>query len=415
MKTAKIDFLNSYYRRLWWQSDTNISINLEKYNYSDKKLNEKYLNLLIDTVISKLKNFPKETDNQITWKNDFKSYIDTIFKENKSLKRVNSEMEDAFFLSTSKFIKECKAFDSTLSFSDIWQALRNVWIINIFQEILGRKIEFSKAILGYSLLYPYTDNYLDSTNISMHRKEIFNINLSKRLKGEFISPTSSQEEQVFNLISLIEAEFNRDNYSDIYDSLLFIQKAQEKSLIQQECKSAPYEIDILDISIEKGGSSVLTDGYLINGKLSDEEEIFAYGYGFFLQLCDDLQDVKNDLNNNHMTLMSQLAGRYLLDKIVNKLINLTSYIIDSATCFRNKDSSSLKSFIKDNCILMIIFAITDSKDFFSKDYISYIEQFLPYTLRYTKNLKDKLSKKLDQLNTSFTNCSLDDIVIFLLE
>ncbi|WP_238883961.1 hypothetical protein [Clostridium sp. YIM B02551] len=280
---------------------------------------------------------------------------------------------------------------------------------------MGKKIEFTSAILGYSLLYPYTDNFLDNTTISIHSKKTFNTNLSKRLEGELIAPASSHEEQVFNLISLIEAKYNREYYPNVYNSLLYIQNAQEKSLMQQGYKSIPYEVDILDISIEKGGSSVLADGYLIDGNLSEEEEIFAYGYGFILQLCDDLQDFKNDLVNNHMTLMSQLSGKYPLDTIVSKLINLTTHIIDSSTCFRSKNSSFLKSFIKNNCILMILFAITDSKNFFSKDYISYIEQFLPYTLRYTRNLKNKLMKKLNKLNISLTDYSLDYIIMFLLE
>ncbi|WP_207753595.1 hypothetical protein [Clostridium paridis] len=415
MKTTKIDFLNSYYRKLWWQSDTNLLIDLRKYSYSDKKFNEKDLNILIDTMIKKLQTFPKESDNQVLWKNDFKNHIDTIFKENIFFSGISSEMKDAFLISTSRFIKECKYFDSTLPFTDIGQALRNVWIINIFQEVLGKKIEFTSAILGYSLLYPYTDNFLDNTTISIHSKKTFNTNLYKRLEGELIAPASSHEEQVFNLISLIEAKYNRECYPNVYNSLLYIQNAQEKSLMQQGYKSIPYEVDILDISIEKGGSSVLADGYLIDGNLSDEEEIFAYGYGFILQLCDDLQDLKDDLVNNHMTLMSQLSGKYPLDTIVSKLINLTTHIIDSSTCFRSKNSSFLKSFIKNNCILMILFAITDSKNFFSKDYISYIEQFLPYTLRYTRNLKNKLMKKLNKLNMSLTDYSLDYIIMFLLE
>ena len=98
----------------------------------------------------------------------------------------------------------------------------------------------------------------------------------------------------------------------------------------------PYERDMLSISIEKGGASVLVDGYLVCGELTKEEEVFAYGYGFLLQLCDDLQDVKADLEKNHMTIISQLAGKYHLDKIINKLINIIIDIVDNATCLKGK-------------------------------------------------------------------------------
>jgi hypothetical protein len=67
-----------------------------------------------------------------------------------------------------------------------------------------------------------------------------------------------------------------------------------------------YEKDILAMSIEKGGSSVLADAYLINGTLTEKEATFFFGYGVLLQICDDLQDGKKDLQEQHMGLQEFL-------------------------------------------------------------------------------------------------------------
>ncbi|MBU5483707.1 class 1 isoprenoid biosynthesis enzyme [Clostridium sp. MSJ-11] len=265
------------------------------------------------------------------------------------------------------------------------------------------------------MLYPYTDNYLDDPSISMEEKRYFNERFSKRLKGEKIKSINCHEEMVYRLVEYIESVFNRDNYKEVYEKLLLIHDGQIKSLMQQEVLSIPYEKDILGISIEKGGASVLVDGYLVNGALTKDEEIFAYGYGFLLQLCDDLQDVSMDLKNNHMTIMSQLAGKYPLDMITNKLINLTINIIDTENCFKGSNKEELKELIKNNCIIMILFSIAHNKKFYSNEYIKTIENFLPFTLSYIDNLKSNLETKFNTLDPTYNNTSIEDILLYLLD
>ena len=223
-----------------------------------------------------------------------------------------------------------------MAYEDIGQAIRNLWIVNIFQKALGKNVEFTKGVFGYSMLYPYTDNYLDNKDVSIAEKIEFNEHFLARLKGESINAKNSHEKNVFNLISYIELQFPRNDYKEVYDSLYLIYNGQKRSLNQQELESIPYEKDILDISLEKGGASVLADGYLISGALNSEEREFAYGYGFFLQLGDDLQDVNRDIENKHMTIVSQLANKYPLDKIASKILNLTIEVVNNERCFINE-------------------------------------------------------------------------------
>lgn len=414
---SKIDYLNNYYRQLWWNTSTALHLDLNMTTYLEKRKKQKKLEAVIDTVITHIKNFPKELEDRTIWKEIGIKYIDDIISEESTLKlgTIDKEMKNEIFNSTIKFIKECKTFDKNLCYADIGQAIRNLWIINIFQKIINSNIEFTDAIFGYSMLYPYTDNYLDNPTISSNQKKSFNQRFSQRLKGELITPDNLHEDKVYKLVSYIESVFERENYEELYKSLLLIHNAQEKSLTQQEISSIPYENDILNISIEKGGTSVLADGYLINGALTSEEEDFAYGYGFLLQLCDDLQDIENDVRNTHITIMSQLAGKFYLDIITNKLINLTINVIDNAKCFKCANVIELKNLIKINCITMIIFAIAENRKYFSKGYIKEIKKYLPFNLSYIDNIKNKLQKKFNSLRPYYHDTALEDIILYLLE
>jgi hypothetical protein len=412
-----VEYLNNLYKDIWWNSSTELKLNSQTYSYWEKKKKENQFNFFTDTIINHIEKFPKEESNQLQWKKQGDLFIENFILKEDTFKLgvMDKKMKDDFFKATNKFIRECKKFDEKLEYQDIGQALRNVWIVNIFQKVLDNPIEFTNAIFGYSMLYPYTDNHIDDTSIPMEHKKCFNDRFSKKLRGEFIQAMNPHEEKVYKLVDYIETVFNREEYSEIYNKLLLIHEGQKKSLTQQDVVSIPYERDMLSISIEKGGASVLADGYLINGTLTKDEEIFAYGYGFLLQLCDDLQDLKTDLKNNHMTIMSQLAERYPLDILTNKLINLTTEVIDNAQCFKGSNVKELKELIKNNCITMILFAIVDNKEHFTKKYIKSIEVFLPFTLNYISKINERLQKKFKVLKSSYHEISIEDIVLHLIQ
>ncbi|MGL5085460.1 MAG: class 1 isoprenoid biosynthesis enzyme [Clostridium sp.] len=414
---SDIEFLNYLYKDMWWEISGQLNLNMKKVSYLEKKKKEKNFDLFIDKIIKHIINFPKASEDREKWRIVGNSYIDKIIEVEDTFKlgTIDKNMKEQFFRSTKKFINECKNFDEDIDYNDIGQAMRNVWIVNIFQKVMGRDIEFSNAIFGYSMLYPYTDNYLDNTKISLSNKQSFNKRFSSRLNGEEITSINSHEDKVYKLVEHIESVFNRKEYPKVYESLLLIHEGQKKSLYEQEIISIPYERDMLSISIEKGGASVLADGYLVCGDLTKEEKIFAYGYGFFLQLCDDLQDVKEDIKNNHMTIISQLAGKYDLDVIINKLINITIEIVDKATCFKGNNILELKELIKNNCITMILFAIVASKDYFSKEYINTISKYLPFSLNYVITMETTIKNKFKILKPSYSGVKIDDILIYLFE
>lgn len=410
--------LKDLYKDIWWETSSDIkNLHINKTNYYRKRENEREFEALIKILIKSLREYPKNNKEKLDWKLKVKKELECAISNQNIIKfnLVNEKIKDYIIQSTKKFIIYSKKFDKDISYEDIGQAMRNIWIVNIFQWAIGRKVEFTLGIFGYSMLYPYTDNYLDNIEISIEEKKKFNSKFLKRLSGEYIKPSSLHEEKIFRLIECIEEQFDRSKFIEVYESLYLIYNGQNKSLYQQENESIPYEKDILDISLEKGGASVLADGYLIYGGLSDDEKEFAYGYGFFLQLLDDLQDVKVDLKNKHMTIPSQLSRSYPLDKIASKAINLTMDIVNNERCFMEDRKEYIRQLIINNCLYMMFFAIIDGSKFYTKGYIREIKEVLPFRFWYCKNIKKRLIKKFKTLQQIHDDDLIEDIILLLLE
>lgn len=413
----KYKMISLHYKNLWWSLSSDFNIDMDTYSEGEKKKKEKEFSTLIDRIIKYIESFPEDISKRKMWRDKGNKYLDKIISTEGMFKLgiIDKEMKDKFIKATKEFILSSKKFDENLSYEDIGQAMRNLWIVNMLQQAFGEEIKFTNAIFGYSMLYPYTDNYLDSIEVNKDKKIEFSNRFTKRLGGEKIIANNYHEEQVYRLVQLIEYDFDREKYPEVYISLNLIHSAQINSLRQQEYNSIPYEKDILGISIEKGGASVIADGNLIRGEMTKNEEMFSCGYGFLLQLGDDLQDIKDDLKNDHITIMSQLAGKYYLDAIVNKLINLTIKVVDDAECFVCKNTNELKELIKNNCIYMILFAIIDNKEYFTQEYLENIKNYLPFTIEFCEKLKVDISKKFKNLKKEYHGVEIEEIIMYFCE
>ena len=409
----EVQNLKEYFIHKWWYTSNDFPKLHNKTSYSYKKRKEKEFNIFINDFINLIKQYPKDENNRKIWKVNANNLIDNFI--------INSDltcMEDKNLLLNTDllqisedFVARAKSFDSSIDIEDIGQAMRNVWIINIIQLLLNKKIALTPSAFGYSMLYPYTDNYLDDKNISKEEKLIISDRFKKRLEGFNIEPESEYERMIFQLVGIIESEYHRKTYPMVFESLLSMHNAQMKSLKQQGEKTGPYEQDILGISIEKGGISVLADAYLVNGRLTYKEASFFFGYGVLLQICDDLQDAENDYKNVHMTIVSQLVEKWPLDKITNKLINFTFDIIDNELCLNCTNKYQIKELIRKNCLQLILFAVAKNKRLYTKRYFKTINDYFPFTQRYMLSIYKKLTKKLTQLEDSYNGTKTEKIIM----
>jgi hypothetical protein len=153
--------------------------------------------------------------------------------------------------------------------------------------LLGLEAKLTPAIFAYSMLYPVTDNYLDDSKQTLQEKMQFNNHFCSWLRGESVRASNEHEEEVLRLIKMIEGQYARENYPQVYDSLLAIFYAQQESLMIPCAPVQPYSVDILGITLKKGGTSVLADGVLAAGELTIEQMKTIFDYGCFAQFMDD--------------------------------------------------------------------------------------------------------------------------------
>jgi hypothetical protein len=244
------------------------------------------------------------------------------------------------------------------------------------------------SIYAYSMLYPYTDNFLDDPEVHAHDKIQFNERLTKVLKGENLSPTNFIEEKVFSLVGQIESQYNRDTYPEVFESLMLIQRAQTESMKQDKSELLTCD-EILPVSFFKGGTSVLADAFLVKGNLNIDEMRFAFEYGAFLQLLDDLQDAKADKSDSHQTLFSIKKDNELIDDEVRALISFI-FKVNSPDKSDPQIMSLMKEVISNCTLTMVMDAAGRNSDQISHKLYKELESCSKVRLPFYKEYENKI-------------------------
>lgn len=391
-----IKLFKNQYKNLWWETPVEFPAFDKEFDASRQTGIEAEMDNTIDNIAAEVRMFPARLKGESPeWGARLRSQIYNAGVNALGFAESSMDLllDKGFCNATSEFMEGARRFDSSIKLDDIMQAMRNVWIMNCIQLMLNREVEYTPPLFAYSMLYPYTDNYLDAPDISSDKKTRIGKKLRLRLEGKLPEPLDTYESRLFKLIEMIEDYYPRAANPEVYDSLLWIHDAQQNSLFQQKTAGSPYENDILDISFRKGGASVLADAYLVKGALASEEARFMFGFGIVLQLGDDLQDALADKRNGHMTLFSQTAGRWPLDNITNKLFNFTYSVLDSAGYLKAPVMGELSAIMKRSCTLLLLGAIANNSELFSKEYLKSIEAHSPMSFKYIRSIFKRVQKE----------------------
>lgn len=314
--------------------------------------------------------------------------------------QMSDTLKDDYIMASELFIKRVKARWPNISSEDIFQALRNVWIMIALQIMHEMPVELTDAMFAYSMLYPLTDNLLDDVHKTQQEKRLFNAQLSKRLRGLEVTPYDTQESDVFEMIALIEKQFSRKDYPKVYESLLLIHDAQISSLSQQYTQIS--DARLLKLSFEKGAASVIADGYLVFGDLNDQQFRFLTGYGIVLQLADDLQDLEDDQMAKHTTLFSSENSAEQLCLLTQRLIQLSKETLTFLPSKHPLLKEQMATLLDKSLSYLIYDAIFLHKKKMPRHFIKQINQCHLTGLTYYNRLK-KISKKwMLHLNISQT-------------
>jgi hypothetical protein len=388
---------------LWETTGTHPPQLSVRYERSQQRNNERKFDLLIDLVERQLRGFPDSVLGRDRWRRNILTSVKQICTASLGLPEVylNILFSGEYTKVTRDFVHQARQFDPAIELADLGQAMRNVWVTNYLQMLLDLKPSLNPAVFAYSMLYPYTDNYLDRPEISPHSKAAFNRRFGLRLGGAALLPLERHEKQVFQLIEIIENKYSRSAFPEVYQSLLAIHNGQVRSLEQQGA-SCPLDLSrILRISIEKGGASVLADGYLIDGKLTRAEADFFFGFGVLLQLQDDLQDLQQDRCSQRWTIFSRIAEETRLDAVTSRLCHFMGSVLERSGRFSDARYATLKELIGNNCLVLMLQSIAINSSHYSRDYLRYMESFSPLSFSYLRKLRPRLEKRHAGVLASF--------------
>lgn len=299
---------------------------------------------------------------------------------------------EGFYRASLLFVRRARDFDPAPVAEDLLQALRNVWIANSLQLLLDRPVECTDSLFAYSLLYPVTDNYLDDQAVSAAAKVAFNRLLGARLAGERVRAVDPRQEDAFRLIARIEAAWCREAWPEVWQSLLAIQRGQEWSLLQQEA-GALDDRQLLALSMAKGAASVWADASLVAGRLDDGTLRFAVGYGFALQLLDDLQDARADRAAGHRTLFSTALERGPLDDLVARLLRYVATVVDDEPRFAAARLAGVRDLIRRNCVTLLVGAVAQDPALCSRRFVRRVERRWPLAFAAQRRLSRRARRR----------------------
>jgi hypothetical protein len=303
----------------------------------------------------------------------FKGLLETIFDFKKE--HLAIILSEEYKNVSTAFFYKARYFGNELSLENIYQGLRNVWIMNGIQQMLNVPIKITPSVFAYSMIYPYSDNLLDDPLISAVEKQQFNNRFNLRLHGEDCVPQSFTEEQLFKLVAMFEDEFERNAFPNVYESLYAIHRGQSNSLklmLQHTISDA----EVINICFEKGGASVLADGFLVAGKLTDMQQRALFGFGIYLQLLDDIQDIKEDTSSNTKTMCSFLEQAQL-GEFVNKTIWFGRQVLSEMQCITDTVNNNFVDLMKRSIETMLIESVGLNSSAYTEKYLNELERYSP--------------------------------------
>jgi hypothetical protein len=307
---------------------------------------------------------------------------------------VSDDVPDEAFIdgsesATMSFIRDARRFDANLTSEDIYQAVRNLWVFNSIQGLLGLPVCFTPSSFAYSLLYPYTDNVLDARPGSVRLKVALMDTIDGWFDGKSCATDDALLRKVSALLEMIEQEFPRRRFPGVLDNLRAIHTAQQKSLFLHHPAEGIDESRLVSLTIEKGGTSVLADGFLVRGDLSEGESEALFGYGVLLQLIDDLRDLSEDIEAGHSTPFSRALASGRLDAATSRLVRFAG---ECCAILKREERSATGAFhrIIARCSrFMIADAVASYESFYPASFAARIERSCPVRFSFLREMHDR--------------------------
>lgn len=363
-----------------------------RYSPREQRKRERAYDACFRSVEYELHQIPRNNSDRFAFNHRFAATFARFARIALDLNEAAVELITRGFLPAGTEFARCsRRFDTALGMEEIVQACRNAWTVCGLQPLLGRRLSITPSIVGYSLLYPYTDNYLDRKDEAGPSKREFCRRFRGRLRGESIAPQNDREAAIWALVDMIEGEYPRARYPQVFDCLLAIHQAQEESMAQMGAGSTQNDLDVLRISCAKGGSSVLADACLARGWLIEGESRVAFDWGTLLQLGDDLQDIREDLRCGSSTLFTlAISQARPLDALVDQLLNFSEHVGSELDGFP-AGTATLKDLLRMSWRSIILAAVANVPEYFTRAFLRELEGSSPFRFGFLQERHEHLA------------------------
>jgi hypothetical protein len=386
----------------WAGTETSFSFNGRTYSVAEQLANEKRMDVCLRTVEGLLKGL-RRASGRANVRGRLTAAFVEFAKPALGLDDCHLALllDGGFATAGAHLSRYARRFDASISPEDMFQACRNAWVACGLQSLFGHPMSVTPSIFAYSMLYPYSDNYLDDAGVDGAAKRGFSRRFRKRLEGEDVAAANVREEAIWELVGLIEAEYDRGDYPSIYASLLAIHRSQEESIGMVDGEGfarrrpEPHR-NVTRLVFAKGGDSVLADAHLAAGRLTQEEARFAYAWGVLLQLGDDLQDLREDAAAGIHTLFSRALGCGPLDELTNRTFHFARHVMALMEDLETAPSA-LQDLIRQSTFSLLIRAAGAAREHYSESYIVRLETYSPFRFAFLDRRNRQLAKRRDML------------------
>jgi hypothetical protein len=148
---------------------------------------------------------------------------------------------------------------------------------------------------------------------------------------------------------------------------------------------------LVRIAVEKGGTSVLADGYLVAGTLTPAQAECIFGLGVFLQLRDDLEDVEDDAAHGVRTAFSSRTHGQL-DEPATRALAVGRAVLDRLSCFDRPASAPIRDVMIRSLRLTITDAAASFPLLFGRPFLQALERRSPFRLTSITAARRRVSK-----------------------
>jgi hypothetical protein len=336
---------------------------------------------LIDHVAHQVRSYPDDECTRMAWRDAVRERVLRVGRHHLGWSATYGDTlaGDAFYVTAESFAREARRFAPALALEDLGQALRNVWVGNTLQLLVGLPVRLTPGLFAYSMLYPTTDNVLDDPRRSDAAKAIFNARLAARLGGDASPAQDAAEEKPWALVAILEREYPRETCPEVWAALRSIHEAQVASLRQQRGPGVSDD-ELLGLTVAKGGASLLADLHLITPGPDAATRAFVFRYGVFLQMLDDLQDVGPDLAAGHDTPFTRAARRGPLDTLAARLALFIDVVLDSYAGNAAHPCDDVLELIRQNCRALLVGVMAREPGRFSRPFRRHVASQWPVGL-----------------------------------